>query len=120
MRKMLLLLLAVCAPAGAQEAASGVAGAVRLNHVCRGPQSAGDACSAPYPNAELQLLDKSGNVLARTISDAQGRFQLAVAAGRYRLHVAVEGAYPRCTDLVLTVRRQRLSTVALECDSGMR
>lgn len=119
MRKILMSLL-WSASTAASAAESGVAGKLELTHACHGPQAPDAGCIVPYPHGLLQLQDRGGNTVVSAAADETGSFSMAAPAGRYRLHVVVDGVYPRCDDVMLQVRRKRITRLTLQCDAGMR
>ena len=115
-----LCLLGLTACAQAAPHASGVSGRVLQTPARPGPQRIDqDMSGAPAPAMAIEL--RSGDaVVARALSAADGAFTLHAPPGRYVLHVAVEGMYPRCEDQDVQVRKGRLVRAELRCDSGMR
>lgn len=100
---------------------SGVTGTVSQTPACPGPQRIDQGpCVAPVGAVRVQLRKASGQVMASATSAADGSFTLHAPAGRYLLHADIDGAYPRCEDAVVTIRKGRLSQAELRCDSGMR
>ena len=71
--------------------------------------------------ASILVLDAQRSVVARAMTDADGRFSVTVAAGEYSVEVDVGKArLPRCGAAQASVREGRVADVTLECDSGMR
>ena len=113
----------VCSvPVAAQAPTSWVSGSVTLSPVRPGPQRPGEADTAPFAGALIELRDARGAIVARGTSDAAGRFRLAAPAGDYEVHArARDGAIlPRCEDAQVSVRPGQTAEVAIACDSGMR
>lgn len=122
-----VLFLSFCSLLGAASGAaraqprSGVTGTVSQTPGCPGPQRIDQGlCVAPVGAVRVQLRKASGQVAASVTSAADGSFTLHAPAGRYHLHVDIDGAYPRCEDAAVTIRKGRLSQAELRCDSGMR
>jgi hypothetical protein len=100
---------------------SGVNGRVHISPAHPGPQRIGESGSAPMHGATVQVLDASRHVVARVVTDADGRFSVALPAGDYSLEVDVgNAALPRCGAAQVTVRDGHVEDAELECDSGMR
>jgi len=115
-----LCLLALTACAQATPRASGVAGHVLQTPARPGPQRIDqDAALAPAPALAIELRSGAA-VVAHAQSAPDGAFTLHAPPGRYVLHVAVEGMYPRCEDQDVQVRKGQLARAELRCDSGMR
>lgn len=109
-----------CLAAGPSNPA-GVSGQIMLTPACPGPQRIDQTpCSDGLAGARVQLLTDAGEVLVAVEADAQGRFVIQAPPGAYRLHVDVEGLYPRCEDARLKISAHRQVQVRLVCDSGMR
>ena len=131
----LLSIFAWTGQAGAQAPKSGVTGTVSQTPGCPGPQHIDQGpCVAPVAAVQVQLQLQPGKgygsgsgsgsglgkVIGSATSDFDGRFVIHALAGKYRLHVKVEGAFPRCEDAKVTVRTGRLVHLDVRCDSGMR
>ncbi len=102
-------------------AVSGVSGTVQLSPAGPGPQRAGEPGTSPYRGAAVQLRNARGGVVARAVTDGQGQFMVAAPAGSYEVRVDVrQAAWPRCETVEATVRANRITRVAIACDSGMR
>lgn len=105
----------------AAQARSGVTGTLSQAPACPGPQRIGQAaCVVPVGAARVQLRKAGGEVAASAVSAADGSFTLYAPPGRYRLHIAADGLYPRCEDGAVTIRKGRMARAGLRCDSGMR
>lgn len=124
MRRLLLFLgfcLVFAATPAAARLRSGVNGMVSQAPGCPGPQRIDQGpCVAPVGAVRVQLRKASGQVVASAVSAADGRFTLHAPAGRYLLHADIAGAYPRCADVAVTIRKGLLMQAELRCDSGMR
>jgi len=71
--------------------------------------------------AAVQVRDANGRVVARVVTGAEGRFSASVPPGEYTLEVDVGHAVlPRCGSAHAIVKEGHISSVELECDSGMR
>lgn len=69
---------------------------------------------------DIRLIDASGRLAGRAITAPDGRFEIHAPAGVYELRVVVNGPFPRCRAVPVSVREGTLATVDLTCDSGMR
>lgn len=120
MMPALLALLGAGQPASAAALRTGVAGTVSQQG-CPGPQRIGQGeCSHPVAAVRVVLLNAAGKVAASASSGEDGRFTIAAPAGSYLLHAEIDGMYPRCPDVDVTVRKGKLTRADLSCDSGMR
>jgi hypothetical protein len=114
-------LLSAASVLAAAQPRSGVTGTLSQAPACPGPQRVDqEACVAPVGGAKVQLLRSEGEVAASAVSAADGSFTLYASPGRYRLRAEVEGLYPRCEDIAVTIRKGRMARAELRCDSGMR
>ena len=113
--------LLACVSAGADATESGVKGSVVVSPAHPGPQRAGEAGARPFSDAELQLRDAHGRIVARAKADSKGIFRVLAPAGQYVLQVDTHGAlYPRCQSERVQVTDAQLTRVDMVCDSGMR
>jgi hypothetical protein len=119
---LLSCLMAMCAGVYAAPPAdsSGVKGRITLSPTCGGPPREGEDCQAPYAQVEIRLLNEAGSVMGQTRTSAQGLFQIAAAAGRYRLQVMPSGKITRCPIVYVQISANTLASVDVDCDSGMR
>ncbi len=99
---------------------SGVKGRITLSPVCGGPPREGEDCRAPFAQVEVRLLNEAGGVIGQTRTSSQGLFQIAAAAGRYRLQVMPLEKITRCPLVNLQISANTVASVDLDCDSGMR
>ena len=118
---LVVVLAAAGCDAGMGRAGGGgaIAGRVTLGPimpVCR----EGVPCNGVYKNAKVEVHAASGPVVARTITDANGDFRADVAAGTYKVAVAVDGMLPRCTEAEAVVSQGQTVQVAIDCDTGIR
>ena len=77
-------------------------------------------CDGVFKDAKIVVRAKSGAVVARTVSDANGDFRVDVAAGAYTVAVAVEAMLPHCGEAEAVVAQGQTVRVAIDCDSGIR
>jgi len=115
------LLLVACANAMAAPMATGITGIVRISPAHPGPQRVGEPGHKPMAGAKVQVLDANQRVVARAVTDADGKFSVALGAGEYSVEVDTGGAaLPRCGSADAEVRDGHVVQVELSCDSGMR
>ena len=115
------ILLLTCAMASADTMTTGVSGTVRVAPSHPGPQRIGDSGRAPMAGAAVQVRDANEHVVARVVTGAEGRFSAPVPPGEYTLEVDVgHTVLPRCGNAHAIVQEGHISSVELECDSGMR
>ena len=115
------MMLLVCVAASAEAMTTGVSGTVRISPSHPGPQRNGESAHAPMAGAAVQVRDANARVVARVVTDAEGRFSAPVPPGEYTLDVDVGSAVlPRCGNAHARVEEGRIASVELECDSGMR
>lgn len=120
---MTLLMLAAAAWPTARANASDAEldGTVTLSPARPGPQHAGERGAIPMANAVVRALQANGTEVARTTSDDQGHFKMAVAPGAYEIAVDASGAaFPRCQATHVVVHDGERTDVQVTCDSGMR
>ena len=107
---------AVPAVAGQQQ---GIRGSVTVGPTCPVLRE-GESCVKPFATTlHVRRLDAAGRT--RTVkSGADGRFQVSLAAGRYRLTPASHDPYPHAAPQTVVVRAGRYTTVIVAYDSGIR
>ena len=107
--------------AGATAPDSGVHGKISISPGAPGPQKINqEAGGAPLAGVTVQLRNHAGKIVRQVAAADDGSFKMHAPAGSYTLHVQVEGFYPRCPDVDVTVRRNRVMQGDVACDSGMR
>jgi len=99
---------------------TGVFGKVTQSPTCGGPQSSGQACVGPLPDAAVLLLDGAGQVVDGATSDNQGLFAIHAPAGEYTVKIDTGGEiFPSCPPSPVTIT-SRITNVAIRCDTGIR
>lgn len=104
---------------------SGVAGRVQLGPQCPVETAGGDPCADdPAPAARVTVskqlpgdLYAAGEVLARTTTDADGSYSVAVAPGHY---VVTADAGMSCALMDARVTTGAYTKVDIPCDTGIR
>lgn len=115
------ILLLACAHATAATITTGVTGIVSVSPAHPGPQRIGESGRAPMAGVAVHVRDAHQRVVARVVTDAEGKFAAAVPAGEYSIEVDVgDAVLPRCGTAQANVRDGHVAEVAVECDSGMR
>ena len=112
---------AACTVAAEATPPSGVTGSVSVSNSCPGPQKINQpACSSALAHAKLVLRKADGVEVAKTTATTDGSYTVIAPAGRYGLRVAVEGLYPRCPEVVVSIAKGQMAKADVVCDSGMR
>lgn len=115
------LLLLATANAVAAPITTGISGSVHISPAHPGPQRIGDSGQKPMAGAKVQVLDANQRVVAQAVTDADGKFSIALAPGEYSVEVDTGGAVlPRCGTSEAKVQEGHVAQVELDCDSGMR
>jgi hypothetical protein len=125
MRQVAVLLLAItmiaCASNGSSSgSASGVRGTVVAGPQCP-VERAGSPCpDAPVADAEVRALHE-GDVAGTDRTDADGRFQIALAPGDYVVTAHVgSGPFSSAKPVDVTVSADGYATANLSIDTGIR
>ena len=115
------LLLLASANAMTSSISTGISGTVHVSPAHPGPQRIGESGQKPMAGAKLRVLDANQRVVAHAVTDADGKFSVALAAGEYSVEVDTGGAaLPRCGSADAKVQDGQIAQVELSCDSGMR
>ena len=115
------LLLLASANAMTSSISTGISGTVHVSPAHPGPQRIGESGQKPMAGAKLRVLDANQRVVAHAVTDADGKFSVALAAGEYSVEVDTGGAaLPRCGSADAKVQDGQIVQVELSCDSGMR
>jgi hypothetical protein len=110
-----------CSRAASQSAVSdsGIDGLVLLAPTCA-VQPAGDPCVRPYQATISIRREPAGSLITSVHSSATGRFNVALAPGRYLLVPRSSRVYPRSSLRTVIVRGHRYTRVTVVFDSGIR
>jgi len=115
------LLLLASANVMTASISTGISGTVQTSPAHPGPQRIGEPGHKPMAGAKVQVLDADQRVVAHAVTDTDGKFSVAVAAGEYSVEVDTGGAaLPRCGTADAQVQDGQVAHVELSCDSGMR
>jgi hypothetical protein len=98
---------------------SGVNGTVTAGPTCPVEQ-VGHPCPPRPVSAGIRAQSARGGVVARTHSDANGHYAMALRPGRYTLVVQTGSQFPRCPATPVTVPRNGTVTADISCDTGIR
>ncbi|HKY85029.1 MAG TPA: carboxypeptidase-like regulatory domain-containing protein [Anaerolineales bacterium] len=114
------LLLAACATAKAT-GDSGVEGMVWVGPTCPVVQEGVDCPDSPL-EADLEVQNASGRVVARGRSDAQGAYRIPLAPGNYMLVPLSPGevGLPFASPLPLVITAGNWEKLDIYYDSGIR
>jgi hypothetical protein len=120
---MTLVALVACAKAGAGGTArdSGIDGKVVL-----GPQCPVVSLESPCPDkpfeADVKVVNRSGDVVATAHSGKDGRFSVRVGPGRYTLKPVSpnQNGFPIGKEVSVSVRPHHFTGVTVTFDTGIR
>lgn len=80
-----------------------------------------DSPCPPQPiAATVTATNAQGLVAGTTVSDAQGRFALALPAGTYTLSADPGSTFPRCSPTQVSVAPGQMAVAGIICDTGIR
>ena len=120
---LVLLALAACAKAGAGGSAtdSGIAGKVLLGPRCPVVSLESSCPDEPF-QADIQVVNGAGDVVATAHSDKEGRFAVRLAPGSYTLKPVppTPNPFPFGKDVSVTVRPHHFTKVIVPFDTGIR
>jgi hypothetical protein len=98
---------------------TGVEGTITAGPTCP-VEREGQPCSPSPVQVQIEVLAAGGRLSAQAASDADGRFSVLVAPGRYTLHVSGTKPFPVCPDTAVTVPDEGTVTSDIVCDTGIR
>jgi hypothetical protein len=118
------VLLAACGLSSGPGAGQGtLTGDVQASPTCP-VEHVGQTCPpAPVPNRQVQILDGSGSVVAKTTTDKTGHFSVYLAAGAYVVKVAIVQGQVGILQISpgnVTIVAGQTTTVTIEMDTGIR
>jgi hypothetical protein len=68
----------------------------------------------------VDALDPTGHTTANATTDDAGRYAISLPPGRYTLRVAIDGPFPHCPDVPVTITPGAPVTADIGCDTGIR
>ncbi len=98
---------------------TGIVGTVLIGPQCPVVREGEECPNKPY-EADIDVYDGSGKLVAQVRSDANGEFFVALAPGSYRLIPRSPGALPFASPQDVTVIAGQMAQVAVSYDSGIR
>ncbi|GAC1353938.1 MAG: hypothetical protein NVSMB42_10950 [Herpetosiphon sp.] len=98
---------------------SGIEGQVSIGPVCPVARADQPCNEQPYV-ATINIQDSYGQIQQQVQSDAQGRFQVSLAAGSYTLMPLSPGRLPRAAAQKVIVQQGTVTKVVIQYDSGIR
>jgi len=128
MRKAMPIVIVVCVAAfavggcggGSAASDSGIRGRVVIGPSCP-VQVVGENCADKPYATDLRVIEPSTKEqVATTSSGANGRFEVALPAGRYRLEPPGSATLPRAAPVEVVVPPHRYATTTIRFDSGIR
>jgi hypothetical protein len=97
----------------------GVAGVALIGPTCPVQRIDSPCPDRPFEGVVV-VRNAAGLEVARTMTDAQGRFSISLAPGRYVLTTLVTGVFPAPATQEVTVTAGQVIKVDLHLDSGIR
>ena len=91
--------------------------------------SASPACGVERPDdpcpplpvaAHIEAYDDADRLVRSTDADADGRFSLVLAPGRYVLTASTGNVFPRCHPFPVTMPESGAVRADITCDTGIR
>lgn len=110
----------LCASLWASPPRQAVTGIVIVSPSCSGPERLGSDCQAALAGVEVRLLGGDARVVAKAVTDHEGRFLLLASQGAYELRVIIAGKLPACPVTPITIGQSPPPQQRIECDSGRR
>src|SRR5689334_18528291 len=119
------LTLVLLAAASASGSGTGISGRATASPTCPVERYPPDPQCAPHGfRARIRVVRSAdGRVVARLTTKSDGRFRIALRAGRYRVlaRPASGASLPRCPGpRAARVGRSGYTHVAIDCDTGIR
>jgi hypothetical protein len=120
---LILVSLVACGKAGEADRAtdSGIVGRVFLGPQCPVVSSDNPCRERPF-QADIQVVDRSGDLVTTARSDRNGRFNVALDPGRYDLKPVSpsQNHFPFGKEVSASVRPHRFTRVTVLFDTGIR
>ncbi len=97
-------------------------GHVTLSPTCPVETNPPDPNCAPRAYVtEVSAINKlTGDVTAHTKTTKEGFYVLDLPVGDYTIRATSASVYPRCSDIDVSVKGNKTTTVDISCDSGIR
>lgn len=105
---------------------SGISGYIHMGPTCPVEKIPPDPKCAdkPYVNVAVSILSKAnGTRIARSVSDANGKFEAGILPGNYMIIVGpeIDNPLPRCNNPIdVTVSVNKFTNIDISCDTGIR
>jgi len=118
---LFVVLLVFAGPAGGS--GSGIKGRVTASPTCPVETMPPDPKCAPRGFAAHVRISRAGKVVKRLSTGGDGRFKVTLAPGRYRVKATPKSgmSLPSCPGpQAARVRSGHFTSVAIDCDSGIR
>jgi Carboxypeptidase regulatory-like domain len=105
----------------AAKPASGIEGAITIAPWHAGPVRVDEPSAKPLANATFVVQTEMDTVASEFTTDAQGRFRVSLAPGRYKVSLKNRSSsIGKYGPFEVDVTAGRMTTVQWQCDSGMR
>lgn len=101
------------------ESVTGIQGIITISPIHPGPVREGMLSSAPLANLTLNVANEKGTVTSFT-TDAEGRFRVSLVPGHYTITPVRKIGMHGCGPFDVDVVAGKMTSVAWECDTGMR
>ena len=107
-------------PPSAPATEAGIEGVITISPIHGGPIRQGEEDSKPLPDTSFSV--KQGDqVVASFVTDAQGRFRVALPPGDYHvLRTDQKHTFGKFGPFPVTVTAAKMTQVHWDCDSGLR
>jgi hypothetical protein len=103
------------------ESPTGIEGMISVSPWHPGPVRVDEPVSRPLANATFAVQDQKEATVAEFTTDAQGRFRVSLAPGRYKVSLKnKKSSIGKYGPFQVDVTAGRMTAVQWQCDSGMR
>ncbi len=116
---MVALALAACDDAGSGDGTSGIRGRAVAGPRCPVEVEGSPCPDLPYQGTVIATDTASGDEFT-VETDAQGRFELALAPGTYEVSIVSESSPPFAKPQTVTVEPDSYARVTVTVDTGIR
>jgi hypothetical protein len=83
-------------------------------------QRADQPCPPNPVHGRVDALDAAGHTAAATTTDDAGHYTISLAPGDFILRVGIDGPFPHCPDVPVTVTSGQPVIADIDCDTGIR